>query len=102
MQEMQETQVRKTPGSGRRPGEGKGYPLQYSCLENPMDRRAWWPTVHGFSKESDMTEHTCTPKINFQTQLAFQETVTRKKPKQSGTKNNTHRNINIYLTHNSI
>ena len=29
------------PGSGRSPGEGKGYPLQYSCLENPMDRGAW-------------------------------------------------------------
>ena len=30
------------PGSGRAPGEGNGYPLQYSCLENPMDRGAWW------------------------------------------------------------
>ena len=30
------------PGSGRSPGEGNGYPLQYSCLENPMDRGAWW------------------------------------------------------------
>ena len=35
-----------TPGSGRSPGEGNGNPLQYSCLENPMDRRAWWATVH--------------------------------------------------------
>ena len=33
-------------GSGRSPGEGNGYPLQYSCLENPMDRGAWWATVH--------------------------------------------------------
>ena len=33
------------PGLGRSPGEGKGYPLQYSCLENPMDRGAWWATV---------------------------------------------------------
>ena len=33
--------------SGRSPGEGNGYPLQYSCLENPMDRGAWWATVHG-------------------------------------------------------
>ena len=32
------------PGSGRSPGEGNGYPLQYSCLENPMDRGAWWAT----------------------------------------------------------
>ena len=35
------------PGSGRSPGEGHGNPLQYSCLENPMDRGAWWATVHG-------------------------------------------------------
>ena len=38
------------PESGRSPGEGNGYPLQYFCLENPMDRRAWWATVHGVSK----------------------------------------------------
>ena len=38
------------PGSGRSPGGGHGIPLQYSCLENPMDRGAWWPTVHGVSK----------------------------------------------------
>ena len=35
------------PGSGRSPGEGNGNPLQYSCLENPMDGGAWWATVHG-------------------------------------------------------
>ena len=35
------------PGSGRSPGEGHGNPLQYSCLENSMDRRSWWATVHG-------------------------------------------------------
>ena len=34
-------------GSGRSPGEGNGYPLQYSCLQNPMDRGAWLATVHG-------------------------------------------------------
>ena len=33
-------------------------PLQYSCLEKPMDRGAWWATVHGGHKESDVTEHT--------------------------------------------
>ena len=38
------------PGSDRFPGEGNGYPLQYSCLENPMDRGAWQVTVHGISK----------------------------------------------------
>ena len=37
------------PGSGRSPGEGNGNPLQYSCLENPMDRGVWWATVHGAS-----------------------------------------------------
>ena len=35
------------PGSGRSHGEGNGNPLQYSCLENPMDGGAWWATVHG-------------------------------------------------------
>ena len=35
---------------GRSPEEGNGKPLQYSCLENPMDRGAWWATVHGVSK----------------------------------------------------
>ena len=38
------------PGSGRFPGEGNGNPLQYSCLENPMDRGTWWATVHGVAK----------------------------------------------------
>ena len=38
------------PGSGRSPGEGNGNPLQYSCLENPMDGEAWWDTVHGVAK----------------------------------------------------
>ena len=38
------------PESGRSPGEGNGNPLQYSCLENPMDGGAWWATVHGFAK----------------------------------------------------
>ena len=44
------------PGLERSPGEGIGNPLQYSGLENPMDRGAWWATVHGIAKESDMTE----------------------------------------------
>ena len=38
------------PGSGRSPGEGNGNPLQYSCLENPMDGGAWWATVHEVDK----------------------------------------------------
>ena len=44
------------PGLGRSPGEGNGNPLQDCCLENPMDRGAWWATVHGVTKESDMTK----------------------------------------------
>ena len=43
------------PGSGRSPGGGHGNPLQYSCLENPMDRGAWQATLHGIT-ESDRTE----------------------------------------------
>ena len=38
------------PGSGRSSGEGNDNPLQYSCLENPVDRGAWWATVHGVIK----------------------------------------------------
>ena len=38
------------PGLGRSPGGGNGNPLQYSCLENPMDRGAWWAIAHGIAK----------------------------------------------------
>ena len=44
------------PGSGRSPGEGNGNPLQYSCLGNPMNKGAWWATVHGVGRELDRTE----------------------------------------------
>ena len=61
--------VKKTwgliPGSGRSPGEGNGYPLQCSCLENPKDRGAWGATVHGVT-ESDTNTHTPgTPSLAF-------------------------------------
>ena len=46
------------PGSGRSPGAGNSNPIQYSCLENSMDREARWVTVHEVPKESDTTEHT--------------------------------------------
>ena len=49
--------VGSIPGWGRSPAVGHGNPLQYSCLENPMDRGAWWATVPGVT-ESDMTEVT--------------------------------------------
>ena len=42
--------VNLIPGLGRSPGEGNGNPLQYSCLENPMDSRVWWATVHRVTK----------------------------------------------------
>ena len=54
IQEMQETRIPSLE-LGRSPGEGNGYPLQYSCLEDPMDRGAWSPWGY---KESDTTQHT--------------------------------------------
>ena len=42
--------VGSIPGLGRSPGGGNGNPLQYSCLDNLMDRGAWWVTVHGIAK----------------------------------------------------
>ena len=46
-----------TPGSGRSPGEGNGYPLQYSCLQNSMDRGDWWATLHGVAKIWTLLNH---------------------------------------------
>ena len=42
------------PGLERSPGEGNGNPLQYSCLENPMDGGAWWAAVHGVAKSQHL------------------------------------------------
>ena len=48
------------PGSGSSPGEGNGNPLQYSCLENSIDRGAWQATVHGVAKgQTQLSTHTC-------------------------------------------
>ena len=55
------------PESGRSPGEGDGYPLQYSCLENPLDRETWQPTVRDAAKSqtklSDYRFHFLTKKV---------------------------------------
>ena len=51
------------PGLGRFPGEGNGNPLQYSCLGNPLDRGAWWATVHSITKSwtqlNRLSMHSC-------------------------------------------
>ena len=53
------------PGSGRSPGEGNGNPLQYSCLENPTDRGAWWATVHSVAKsQTQLSDFTFTFILN--------------------------------------
>ena len=73
------------PGWGRSPGEGNGSPFQYSCLENPMDRGAWWVTVHGVTKSrtrlSDEHFHLCVceemVELNFERQI---KTVHKEKP----------------------
>ena len=69
-----------SPGSGRLPGEGNGNSLQNSCLDNPMERGAWWATVHGVSKswtwlspwshrESDIAEWLMKRWLNYLTRL---------------------------------
>ena len=55
-------EVGSIPGLGRLAGEGNGYPLQYSCLENSMDRGAWWATVHGLLRvRNDWATNTIYP-----------------------------------------
>ena len=51
-------EVGSVSGLGRSPGGGRSNPLQFSCLENPMDRGTWWDMIHGGHKELDMTEAT--------------------------------------------
>ena len=53
---VQETWVHFLGRADRSPGEGNGNPLRYFCLENPMDRGAWWAPVHGVTKSQDTTE----------------------------------------------
>ena len=58
MQETQEMQLLSL-GWEDPPGQGNANPLQYSCLENLMDRGTWWTMVHGVTEELDTTEHAC-------------------------------------------
>ena len=51
------------PGLGRSAGEGNGNPFQYSCLENPMDRGAWWATVHGVAKSRTQQKRLSTEQL---------------------------------------
>ena len=51
------------PGLGRSPGERNGYPLQYPCLENPIDRGAWQAIIHGIT-ESEMPDRTCRQQLH--------------------------------------
>ena len=51
------------PGSGKSPGEGNGYPLQDSCLENPMDTGGWWAMVHGVTKSQTRLSDTLFTKL---------------------------------------
>ena len=64
-------------GLGRSPGEGNGSPLQYSCLENPMDSGAWWATVHGVAKSrtrlSDFTSWTVALQAPLSVEFSKQE-----------------------------
>jgi len=63
------------PGLGRSPREGNGNPLQYSCLENPMDRGAWWATVHAVKESQTWLSAPCLclnglfSKLNERTQI---------------------------------
>ena len=59
------------PGSGRHPGVGNGNPLQYSCLENPMDRGAWWATVHRVAKRQ-----TCLKKLSYRMIQSYYQSTT--------------------------
>ena len=77
------------PGSGRSPGEGNGNPLQYSYLENPMDRGAWWATVHGVSKSR-------TRLSNF----TFTFTFISEFSKVTGYKINTQKSFSFLYTNN--
>ena len=63
------------PGSGRSPGDGNGNPLRYTCLENPMERGAWWATVHGVTETDTMEPaHACAHTCLWKTRKKLVET----------------------------
>ena len=67
------------PGWGRSPGEGNGNPLQYSCLENPMDREVWYATVHGVAKsQTGLSDFTFTLKVILVFNLILRSMVCKK------------------------
>ena len=69
---MQETRDSGSiPGLGRSPGGGHGNPLQYTCLENPMDREAWRATVHGVTKSRTLLKRLTTPVLYRRTLSSF-------------------------------
>ena len=73
------------PGLGRCPGEGKGCPLHYSCLENSMDRGAWWATVRGVAKSlTRLREHL---QLDSKTKTNKQKKITHFKNRQKTSKN---------------
>ena len=62
------------PGLGRSPVGGQGNPLQYSCLENPMDRGAQWATVHGVTESQTQLKRLSTHAISNKTEIQTQAT----------------------------
>ena len=74
-----ENNASSIPGSRISPGEGHGNPFQYSCLENPMDRIAWWSTVHRVTKSGTqlkwLSTHARMPWIRLQTRRQARKTV---------------------------
>ena len=79
MSETQETWVQSLGGEDP-PGGGNGNPLQYSCLENPMYRGAWWPTVHGVTNSwTRLSDHILLESKDYQSEKGKGRVVQQKK-----------------------
>ena len=70
------------PGWGRSLGEGNGNPLQYSCLENPMDGGAWWATVHGVAKSRTRWRDLTNFIISLKTKIHIRNKFSRSREKR--------------------